>query len=330
MHIPDGYLGPATSAALYGAMAPAWAIAARRLRARVGDREMPAVALGGAFSFVVMLFNVPTPGGTTAHAVGAALAAIALGPAAAVIAVTIALAIQALLFGDGGLLALGANCFNMALVMPVSGYAVFQAIAAGAPGPRRRAIAAGAAGYVAVNLGALATALELGLQQAIAPGLYCPYGFAATIPAMMLPHLLVVGPIEAAVTAGVVSYLARGGLSVRALEPAAGRARPLWVGLGALCLASPVGLLAAGSAWGEWAPQELRARLGYTPPGLARLADLWRAAIPDYEVPGMPKAAGYVVSALLGVAAVAIVAAALGRLLARRKAPKDAAELARK
>src|SRR5687768_8376140 len=118
MHIPDGYLGPATALALGGAMVPAWAIASRSVRRRLDAREVPLIALGGAFSFTIMMLNVPLPGGTTGHAVGAALAAIALGPAAAVLAISVALGIQALLFGDGGVLALGANCFNLALVMP--------------------------------------------------------------------------------------------------------------------------------------------------------------------------------------------------------------------
>lgn len=326
MHIPDGYLGPVTSAALYAAMLPAWAVAGRRTRRALATKDAPAIALGGAFSFVVMLFNVPAPGGTSAHAVGAALAAIALGPAAAVIAVTVALAIQALAFHDGGLLTLGANCFNMALVMPVCGYAVYQAVATGEPGPRRRALAAGAAGYVAANLGALATAIELGLQPVLEPGQYCPYGLGTTIPAMLGPHLLIVGFIEAFVTAGIVAYLARGGLGAPAIEPVVAKARPLWIGLGVLCLASPLGLLAGGTAWGEWAPEDLKRQLGYTPPGLERLAGLWRAALPDYAIPGVEsRAAGYVASAILGVLAIAAVV----WILSRRKKP-DAAELARK
>src|SRR3954447_22214189 len=125
MHIPDGYLSPATCAAFYGASVPVWVVAGRRVRKVVKNRYVPLVALGAAYSFLVMMFNVPVPDGTTAHAVGAVLVAILLGPWAAVIAVSCALAIQALFFGDGGVLAFGANCFNMAFVMPVVGYAVY-------------------------------------------------------------------------------------------------------------------------------------------------------------------------------------------------------------
>src|SRR6476661_594810 len=126
MHIPDGYLSPATCGAFYVAAVPVWVTAGRRVRKVVKNRYVPLVAIGAAYSFLVMMFNVPIPDGTTAHAVGAVLIAVLLGPWAAVIAVSTALLIQALFFGDGGVLAYGANCFNMALVMPMVGYAVYR------------------------------------------------------------------------------------------------------------------------------------------------------------------------------------------------------------
>src|ERR1700729_4039933 len=126
MHIPDGYLSPETCAVMGGAMVPAWITAGKRVRKVVTSRYVPLLALGAAYSFLVMMFNVPVPDGTTAHAVGAVLIAILLGPGAAVVAVSCALAIQALFFGDGGVLAFGANCFNMAFVMPMVGYAVYK------------------------------------------------------------------------------------------------------------------------------------------------------------------------------------------------------------
>ena len=123
MHIPDGYLSPQTCAVMYGAAVPFWVVAGRRVRRIVKTRYVPLLALGAAYCFLVMMFNVPIPDGTTAHAVGGVLVAVLLGPWAAVIAVSVALLIQALFFGDGGVLAFGANCFNMAFVMPIVGYA---------------------------------------------------------------------------------------------------------------------------------------------------------------------------------------------------------------
>ena len=126
MHIPDGYLSPQTCAVLYAASVPFWVVAGRRVRKVVKSRYVPLLALGAAYCFLVMMFNIPIPDGTTAHAVGGVLVAVLLGPWAAVLAVSVALAIQALFFGDGGVLAFGANAFNMAIVMPFVGYAVYR------------------------------------------------------------------------------------------------------------------------------------------------------------------------------------------------------------
>src|SRR5262252_7068272 len=128
MHIPDGYLSPETCATLGTAMVPVWLAATRRVKKIVKSRFVPLLALGAAYAFLVMMFNVPIPDGTTAHAVGAVLIAVVLGPWAAVIAVSTALLIQALFFGDGGALAYGANAFNMAFVMPFVGYGVYRLV----------------------------------------------------------------------------------------------------------------------------------------------------------------------------------------------------------
>ena len=99
MHIPDGYLSPTTCASLYAAAAPFWCVAFRRLRRLLHTKVLPLLSVFAAFSFVVMMFNLPLPGGTTGHAVGMGIGAIVLGPWGAIVAISVALAIQALLFG---------------------------------------------------------------------------------------------------------------------------------------------------------------------------------------------------------------------------------------
>ena len=98
MHIPDGYLSPVTCVSLYGAAAPFWYVALRKLRSRLHTRLIPLLSLFAAFSFVIMMFNVPLPGGTSGHAVGLGISAAVLGPWASMIAISIALLIQAILF----------------------------------------------------------------------------------------------------------------------------------------------------------------------------------------------------------------------------------------
>ncbi len=215
MHIPDGYLSPHTAGALYVVAAPFWAASLRHIRRRMRSRHAPLVAMLAAFVFLVMMFNIPLPGGTTGHAAGGVLVAVIVGPWAAITAVTIALAVQALFFGDGGILALGANAANLGVVMPLLGYLVFRALRGGArPGDRRFALAAAAGGYAGINAAALGTALLLGVQPLLhhlpdGTPLYCPFHLGVTLPAMMIPHLTVAGAAEAAITGGVVAFLGR-------------------------------------------------------------------------------------------------------------------------
>src|ERR1700742_826456 len=139
MHIPDGYLSPATCAALYGGAARFWYVALRRVRNALHTRLVPLLALFSAFSFVIMMFNLPLPGGTTGHAVGVGVAAVVLGPWAAMLAISMALFIQAIFFGDGGVTAFGANCFNMAIVGSLVAHGSYRLAAGGSSisSPRR-------------------------------------------------------------------------------------------------------------------------------------------------------------------------------------------------
>lgn len=325
MHIPDGYLGPQTYGTMYAAMTPIWIIAARKVKATLKAKQVPLLALGAALSFVIMMFNVPIVGGSTGHAVGSTVIAIALGPWAAVIAVSLALVIQALLFGDGGITAIGANCFNMAFLMPFVGYYTYRLIAGDNPSEKRQATAAGIAGYISLNAAAISTAVMFGIQPLIAHGadgrpLYAPYPLKVAVPAMTTEHLLVFGFVEAIVTALVVSYLARLDKSLMEMRPAASSLKWLWAGIGVLVLLTPIGAVAPGTAWGEWGAEELKRMLGFVPGGLARLEGLWRALMPDYSVPGLDAhpLVGYLLAAIVGTAFVIAVAWLLGKLLTGR------------
>lgn len=215
MHIPDGYLSPPTCVASYAVMVPLWAVASRKLSHSLRSRQVPLLALGAGFSFVIMMFNIPVPGGTTGHAVGAVLVAVLLGPWAACLAVSVALAVQALMFGDGGITALGANCLNMAVIMPFAGWGIYRLIAGRSPATSpRRWLGAAAGGYVGLVLAATTTGLMFGLQPLIAhdaagQALYAPYPLQVALPVMAFEHLAVFGWVEALVTGLVVAFLQR-------------------------------------------------------------------------------------------------------------------------
>jgi cobalt/nickel transport system permease protein len=337
MHIPDGYLSPSTCAVLYGTAAPFWYAAFARVKRLLNTRLVPLLAVASAFCFVIMMFNIPLPGGTTGHAVGVGAAAVVLGPWASMLALSIAMLIQALFFGDGGITTLGANCFNMAVVGSLVAHLVYRMVAGRtALSSSRRTMAAGLAGYAAINGSALLTACELGIQplffkDASGAPLYAPYPLHVAIPAMMIGHLTFAGLAEFFVSGGVVAYLQRSnpsllehGFSGRPDEGAQllpsrsgwRPTRPLWIRLVLLMLLTPLGILAAGTAWGEWSvsdfsSSEMRQKMasasgnvappGQQPRGLERLSSVWSAPFPQYAPPFVRRPAfGYVMSAMFG------------------------------
>jgi cobalt/nickel transport system permease protein len=339
MHIPDGYLSPATCGVMYAGSAPFWHVALRRLKQRLTTRLVPLLSVFAAFSFLVMMINLPLPGGTTGHATGVALASIALGPWVSILAISIALLIQALFFGDGGITTLGANCFNMAIVGSLVAYAVYRLVAGRAAiTASRRVVAAAVAGYAAINVSALCAAVELGIQPLLfkdpsgAP-LYAPYPLRIAIPAMMIGHLTFAGLAELVLSGGVVAYLQRANPSLLKLtaagapedgdelrqaasEGAWSSLRSLWVTLALLLALTPLGVLAGGAAWGEWAAGDYSSAAGRqritaasgnaalparVPQGLERLSSLWTAPFPQYAPSFIRRPAlGYTLSAMFG------------------------------
>jgi cobalt/nickel transport system permease protein len=343
---------------MYAASAPCWWAALRRTRRKLFGRTLPLLSLFAAFAFVTMMFNLPLPGGTTGHAVGVGIAAIVLGPWASMLAISLALAIQALFFGDGGITTLGANCFNMAIAGSFAAWGIYRLVSWGAAADsRRKVVAAALAGYGAINLSALLAAIELGIQpmlfrDATGSPLYAPYPLRIAIPAMMIGHLTIAGAAEAVMSAGLFSYLRRNepalvgctrqpagaGYAAMDAAPAAGAqagagAWRLWGILAVVLLLTPLGILASGAAWGEWAPKDFsnaatRAQITVAsksvappmaaPAGLSRLAKLWTAPMPDYA-PHFVKSAsfGYLLSAMFGVGLILAVAWLAQRLAQR-------------
>ena len=215
MHIPDGYLGPLTYIPMFIIMIPIWLYAGYRVQKDLRSRQVPYLALAAAFTFVIMMFNVPIPDGSSGHAVGSALVAIILGPFAAIVATSVALLIQCLIFGDGGVTAYGANCFNMGVVIPVVGYLAYKLISGNSPlTSSRRLVACAIAGWLALTVAAGVAGTEMGLQpilqhDANGQPLYMPYGLGVTVPAMLFAHAVFFSIVEAIVTVLAFWYISR-------------------------------------------------------------------------------------------------------------------------
>jgi cobalt/nickel transport system permease protein len=197
VHIPDGFLDPEVAAATGAVAAGTVAYSLRRAEAELDERRIPLLGVTAAFVFAVQMLNFPVAGGTSGHLLGAALAAVLLGPWLACLVLTVVLTVQAFVFADGGLSALGANVLNMGII----GALLVGALMAGARHllPRTRAgflaVVAGGA-WLAVVLGAAATSVELALSGTV------PLG--TVLPAMLGVHALI-GVGEAVITCAAVS-----------------------------------------------------------------------------------------------------------------------------
>jgi cobalt/nickel transport system permease protein len=220
MHIPDGYLGPHTYIAFWIIMIPIWYYAGQKLTTELRSKQVPLLALSAAFSFVIMMFNIPVPGGSSGHAVGAGIIAIIIGPWAAIIAISVTLVLQAMIFGDGGITAIATNCFNMGVVVSFVAYYTYKLISGNsAITSSARIIAAAIAGWLSLTLAALCAGFELGIQPILehtAEGvpLYMPYPLSVTVPAMVLEHALAFSILEAVITAIIFAYIQRTDTSV--------------------------------------------------------------------------------------------------------------------
>jgi cobalt/nickel transport system permease protein len=194
MHIPDGFLTTQVALTCAVPAAAAVGVGLRRASVDLDERRVPLLGVTAAFVFAAQMLNFPVAGGTSGHFLGAALAAILLGPWLACLTMAVVIGVQAFVFADGGLTALGANVLNMGVIGALLVGGLMHAARAVAP-KRILAIAAGGA-WLAVMAGAAATALELALSGTVP--------LSTVLPAMLVTHALI-GAGEAVITVAAVS-----------------------------------------------------------------------------------------------------------------------------
>lgn len=199
MHIPDGFLSTGVSVATWVGSAGGLSYAVRRVDETLGERQVPLMGVTGAFIFAAQMMNFPVAGGTSGHLLGGALAAILLGPWAGMIVLTSVLAVQALLFQDGGLLALGANIFNMSIIGIPIAWVVYGGLRR-VLGDRTWAtmVSGFAAAWLSVVVASLVAAAELAVSGT------SPWG--VVLPAMGLVHVLI-GIGEGLITVAALAFL---------------------------------------------------------------------------------------------------------------------------
>ncbi|MGQ0721133.1 MAG: energy-coupling factor ABC transporter permease [Candidatus Eiseniibacteriota bacterium] len=309
MHIPDGFLDAKTIAAATGLSAAGVGTALRHAARSGAGRRAPLIGVTAAFVFAAQMLNFPVAGGTSGHLVGGVLAAVLVGPAAAVVVMTSVLTLQCFLFNDGGVLAFGANVFNMAVLAPGAGWLVYRVVR-GSGGTRRALLAAAFAAWCSVVVASVACAGELAWSGTVAAPL--------VLPAMAGIHM-VIGLGEAAITALVLSAIARTRPELLGDEAAPAPAGRLLVIQGGLIC---VGLAVFLSPFASALPDGLERVAGLL--GFEHRAEepLLPSPMPDYGVPGVASSTlGTVIAGLAGT----VVAFALSWILAVALTRADAA-----
>ena len=199
LHAPDGFFSLPVALVMWAIAVAVMAISVRRVGSSFDERAVPLMGVTAAFIFAAQMINFPVLGGTSGHLLGAVLAAILLGPWAGTLVMASVIAVQSLVFQDGGLLAMGANIVNMGLVGTIGGYAIYRTLTRLLGGEERaRMPAAAVAAWSAVMLGAAATSAELVVSGTTT--------LAVVLPAMLGTHALI-GVGEALITVGALALI---------------------------------------------------------------------------------------------------------------------------
>ncbi len=293
MHIPDGYLDMSIAVLMWVLTAAVLGYSLKRLSQEKVNTAMLGVV--AAAIFAAQMLNWPIPGGTSAHFVGGALAGILLGPYAGSVAMASVLVVQALIYGDGGLIALGANLWNMAVVNVFVGWYAYKALER-----VNRFAAAFVAGWLGITLAAMFAGLEIGLSTAF------KYNAVVAVSAMGFWHGIL-GLIEGLITAGVVSYV----YSHRPeLEVSEVSKKPL-VAIALMILLSPVFAYLAELVHYAEPLENVAEEMGLHD------TQTYTGIFPDYTIPGLNDYLGTLISGAIGVAIFLSVA------MMRRHAPAN-------
>lgn len=308
LHIPDGFLS--TPVALIGWVLTLLVIAyaLRQTRDQLGERQIPLLGVLAAFIFAAQAINFPVAGGTSGHLLGGALAAIVLGPWAAVLVMTAVVALQGLLFQDGGLLVMGWNIINMGVLTAFTGYLTYTLLKRLFGATRTSLLIAGIVGaWLSVEIGAIATAIQLSISGT------SPFNIA--LPAMAGVHALI-GIGEALITVGALALIVRTRPDL--LEQgskAGGTASAAWV-TGGLLIALVVAVFSFLASPEPDGLERVAENQGF----LALAREPFYNILPDYTIPfiGDERLSG-ILAVVVGTLLVFAIAVGVGRTLRSSK-----------
>jgi len=305
LHIPDGFLNLVISLIFWALTAAAVGMAISKTNKALGEKQVPLMGIMAAFIFAAQMLNFPVAGGTSGHFLGGALAAIVLGPWAAILVMTAVIGLQALLFQDGGLLVMGANIFNMGVLTAMIGFGLYRSVL-NANKTTRLAVA-GIAAWLSTMASALITALQLWLSGTSQ--------LQVVIPAMLGVHALI-GIGEAIITVAALSFILQARPDLLDSQSVAEKGGRGWVYAGVVIsiLAVLVSPFASGDPDGL---ERIAEDMGFLERGL----DAPYQLLPDYTVPFLGETAlSTIVAGIVGALVVLGIVLLIGSLLKKRKA----------
>jgi cobalt/nickel transport system permease protein len=308
LHIPDGFLSLLVSLLCWGITVLVLTVAISRTNKSLGERQVPLMGIMAAFIFAAQMINFPVAGGTSGHLLGGALAAIMLGPWAAMLVMTAVIAVQGLLFQDGGLLVMGANILNMGLLTAAIGYGLYR----GVFGMSRsvRLVVVGFAAWLSVMAGAFATALQLWLSGT---------SNLQTVMLAMLGVHAVIGIGEALITVAALAFILQTRPDLLGEKSSAAQSGRGWVVVGVLISLAVVLLSPLASASPDGL-ERVATDLGFINAGQSAPYQI----IPDYTVPFLGETPlSTILAGAVGAIVVLVLAIIAGRSLQKKSEQRD-------
>lgn len=304
LHIPDGFLSTVVSLVFWALTIIAVAIAISKTNKSLGERQIPLMGIMAAFIFAAQMLNFPVAGGTSGHFLGGALAAIVLGPWAGILVMTAVIAVQALLFQDGGLLVMGANIFDMGILTAIIGFGLYRSVSGSANKTLKLAVA-GAAAWLSTMAAALLTALQLWISGTSS--------LQIVLPAMLGVHALI-GIGEAIVTAAALGFIFQTRPDLLQAESVAEKGGRGWILAGTLVALAAV-LLAPFASGDPDGLERVAEDLGFLEAGL----DAPYQILPDYTIPFLGETAlSTIVAGIVGALVMLGMMVVIGSLLKKR------------
>lgn len=297
MHIPDGFLSLTVSVICWVLTALTLSVAISRSNKSLGERQIPLMGVMAAFIFAAQMINFPVAGGTSGHLLGGALAAITLGPWAGMLVMTAVIAVQGLLFQDGGLLVMGANILNMGLITAAIGYGLYRA----AEGRSRnfKLTIAGVAAWLSVMAAALFVSLQLWLSGTSQ--------LQIVIPAMLTVHALI-GAGEALITVAALTFIFQSRPDLLDEQSASAQGSRGWIVAGVLVTLAVL-LLSPLASVNPDGLNRVAADLGFIHTAQARSGPLAGYVVPFLQSVSLSKVA----AGAIGIAVVGVIIVLLGQ-----------------